>query len=163
MAISNDEISAAFRKLCYLSIIRWSNKTFPPSSTKLHLFQIADIQFIVTRYSEAAMQCVYGSTLLPYISSYHHALLFRLFEHSHIRHNPGNSQDIGVYHLPLSSTMQNMRAGDYACITTHQRKIVSSLINKCTFCILHGQSERLYSHRPGDPRILDFLHTTDLP
>ena len=53
--------------------------------------------------------------------------------------------------------------GDYACITTHQRKILSSLINKCTFCILHGQSERLYSHRPGDPRILDFLHATDLP
>ena len=129
----------------------------------MKLFEIAQIQFIVTRYSEESMQSVYGSILLPYISSQHYALIYRLFENAHIRHNPANSQDIGVYHLPLSSTLQNMRSGDYAHITTHQRKIISNLITKCTYCILHGASERLYSHRPGDPRIVDFLHSQDLP
>ena len=29
--------------------------------------------------------------------------------------------------------------------------------------MLHGQSERLYSHHPADPRILEFLHAEDLP
>ena len=134
-----------------------------PDSTKLHLFDIAGVQFIVTRFSEPAMQKVYGSILLPYISSKHHALLFRLYEQSHIRYNPANSKDVGVYHLPLTSTLQNMRSGDYASITNAQRKIVSTLVSKWSFCILHGQSERLYSHQPGDPRILEFLHATDLP
>jgi hypothetical protein len=36
MAISNHEISAAFRKLCYLTLIRWSNKQFPPSHHPLN-------------------------------------------------------------------------------------------------------------------------------
>ena len=161
--ISNSEITPAFRKLCYLAMVKWSNKQYPPSSTKMNLFTIADIQFIVTRYSEAAMQAVYGSALLPYVSSQHHALIFRLFQAAHIRHNPSNSQDVGIYHLSLTSTLQEMRAGDFAVITTHQRKVISSLVNKCSFCILRGQSERLYSHRPGDPRILDFLHASDLP
>ena len=163
MIVGNNEISSAFRKLCYFTLVKWSNKTLPPASTKLHLFDIAGVQFIVTRFSEPAMQKVYGSILLPYIYSKHHALLFRLYEQSHIRYNPANSKDVGVYHLPLTSTLQNMRSGDYAAITNAQRKILSTLVSKCSFCILHGQSERLYSHQPGDPRILEFLHATDLP
>ena len=119
--INNSEITPVFRKLCYLALVRWSNKQYPPSTTKMNLFTIADIQFIVTRYSEAAMQAFYGSAMLPYVSSQHHALIFRLFESAHIRHNPSN------------------------CIRTHQRKVISSLVNKCSFCILRGQSERLYS------------------
>jgi hypothetical protein len=147
--ISNSEITPDFRKLCYLAMVKWSNKQYPPSSTKMNLFTIADIQFIVTRYSETAMQAVYGSALLPYVSSQQYALIFRLFESAHIRHNPSNSQDVGIYHLPLTSTLQEMRAGDFAVITTHQRKVISSLVHKCAFCILRGQSERLYSHRSG--------------
>ena len=131
MIVGNDEISSAFRKLCYFTLVKWSNKTFPPASTKLHLFDIAGVQFIVTRFSEPAMQKVYGSILLPYISSKHHALLFRLYEQSHIRYNLVNSKDVGVYHLPLTSTLANMRSGDYAAITNAQRKIVYSLY----FCI----------------------------
>jgi hypothetical protein len=76
----------------------------------MNLFTIADIQFIVTRYSEGAMQTVYGSALLPYISSQHHALIFRLFQSAHIRHNPSNSQEFGIYHLSLTSTLQEMRS-----------------------------------------------------
>ena len=94
--ISNLEISAAFRKLSYLSIVKWSNSAYPPASTKMKLFEIAQIQFIVTRYTEESMQSVYGSILLPYISFQHHALIYRLFENAHIRHNPANFQDIGV-------------------------------------------------------------------
>ena len=105
---------------------------------------------------------VYGSVLLPYVSSKHHALLFRLYEHSHIRYNPANAKDVGVYHVPLTSTLQNMRSGDYSCIVNAQRKIVSTQLGRCSFCIIHGQVERLYSHQPGDPRILKFLHASDL-
>ena len=129
----------------------------------MNLYTIANISFIITRYSEESMQAVYGSVLLPYISSSHTALIYRLFENAHHRHNPANSQDIGVFHLPLSSTLQNAKSGDYAHIATNQRKIISNLITKCTYCILHGASERLYSHKPGDPRIIDFLHSQDLP
>ena len=163
MIVGNNEISSAFRKLCYFTLVKWSNKSFPPASTKLHLFDIAGVQFIVTRFSEPAMQKVYGSIHLPYISSKHQALLFRLYEQSHIRHNPASSKEVGVCHLPLTFTLTNMRSGDYAAITNAQRKIVSTLVSKCSFCILHGQSERLYSHQPGDPRILEFLHVTIFP
>jgi hypothetical protein len=41
--ISNSEISAAFRKLCYMALVKWSKKQYPPSSTKMNLFQIAEI------------------------------------------------------------------------------------------------------------------------
>ena len=33
MIVGNDEISSAFRKLCYFTLVKWSNKTFPPAST----------------------------------------------------------------------------------------------------------------------------------
>ena len=161
LEISNYEISSAFCKLCYLTLCKWSNKNFPPASTKLNLYDIAGVQFVITRFSEPAMQQVYGSVLLPYISTKHTNFLLRLHEQSHIRHNP--VVDDGVFHLPLTSTLQNMRSGDYACICNAQRKISSTLINKCSFCILHGQSERLYSDHPADPRILEFLHAEDLP
>ena len=46
-------------------MVKWSNNKYPPSSTKMNLFTIADIQFIVTRYSEAAIKAVFGSALLP--------------------------------------------------------------------------------------------------
>ena len=54
---------------------------------------------------EPAMQSVYGSLLLPYISSHHVALQYRLFEHSHICHSPAHPSSLGVYHLPLTSTL----------------------------------------------------------
>jgi hypothetical protein len=138
--ISNLEISPAFKKLSFLSLIQWSNSAYPPASTKMHLYTIASISFVITRYSSQAMQAVYGTILLPYISSSHVALMFRLFENHHHRHNPANSSNIGIFHLPLTSTLQNCRSGDYAHIATHQRKTISTLISKCTYCILHGSS-----------------------
>ena len=109
------------------------------------------------------MQSVYGSLLLPYISSHHVALQYRLFEHSHICHSPSHPSSLGVYHLPLTSTLQGCRSGDFASIASHQRKTISTFINRCAFCILKSNSERLYSHTPGDPRMLDFLNSEDLP
>ena len=61
--ISNSGIAPAFRKLCYLAMVKWSNKQYPPSSTKINLFTIADIQFNVICYSEGAMQAVCGSPM----------------------------------------------------------------------------------------------------
>ena len=156
-------MSPAFKKLSFLSLIQWSNGMYPPASTKMQLYKIAGVNFVITRYSSQAMQSVYGTLLLPYISGSHVALVFRLFECSHHQHNPAQSSNIGIFHLPLTSTLQNCRSGDFAHIATHQRKTISSLIQKCAFCILHGSSERLYSHIPGDPRIVDFLHSEDLP
>jgi hypothetical protein len=37
-----------------------------------------------------------------------------------------------------------MRAGDFAVITTHQRKVISSLVNKCSFCMSDNSSEKSY-------------------
>ena len=36
-------------------------------------------------------------------------------------------------------------------------------MNKCAWCIRHGQAERSYSHHPMDNRLIDFLWAEDLP
>ena len=161
--ISNLEMPPAFKKLSFLALIQWSTNLYPPATTKTSLYRIAQIPFIITRYSESAMQSVYGSLLLPYISGHHVALQFRLFEHSHISHSPSHPSSLGVFHLPLTSTLQGCRSGDFAHVASHQRRFISTLISRCAFCILHENSERLYSHTPGDPRLVDFLNSEDLP
>ena len=154
--ISNLEMSPAFKKLSFLALVQWSTTLYPPASSKTtNLYFLASIPFVVTRYSAPAMQSVYGSLLLPYISSHHTALQYRLFQYSHISHNPLHPSSVGVFHLPLTSTLQGCRSGDFASIASHQRKIISTFISRCQFCILKGNSERLYAHTPGDPRMLD--------
>ena len=99
-------MSPAFKKLSFLALIKWSTNLYPPATTKMNLYRIAEIPFIITRYSETAMRSVYGSLLLPYISGHHVALLFRLFENSHICHSPSHPDSLGFFHLPLTSTLQ---------------------------------------------------------
>jgi hypothetical protein len=64
--ISNLEMPPAFKKLSFLALIQWSTGLYPPSTTKMQLYRIAEIPFIITHYSAEAMQSVYGSLLLPY-------------------------------------------------------------------------------------------------
>ena len=59
--ITDAEMSPAFRKLCFLTVVKWSNSVYPPDNTKMNLYTIANISFIITRYSEEAMQKVFGS------------------------------------------------------------------------------------------------------
>jgi hypothetical protein len=44
--ISNLEISPAFKKLSFLSLIQWSNSAYPPASTKMHLYTIGGVSLL---------------------------------------------------------------------------------------------------------------------
>ena len=77
--IKRSEMSDAFKKLAFMTIVKDSNSYHKPETTKMKLFTIANIQFVITRYSEESMQKVYGAQLVPYIASKHKSLLFRLY------------------------------------------------------------------------------------
>ena len=72
--IKASELPDPFHKLAFLTIIKSSNEHYKPQSTKLNLFHISGVQFIITRFSEEGMQKVFGSQLIPYISSHHKSL-----------------------------------------------------------------------------------------
>ena len=105
------------------------------------------------------MQKVFGSQLVPYVSK---SLLYRMFQQAHIRHSPGHLHDVGVYHVPLQATLTSMRYGMYSLICSNQRGILSEYIRKCSFCIIKGESERLYAHTPQDPRAINLLGVQDV-
>ena len=138
-------------------ICRISNQQFPPQSTKMNTFTIRDITFLMTRFSNHAMQKVYGSMLLPLISTKHTHLIFRLFEMSHIKFNPSHEHNLGVFHVPATSSLVNMRSDVCASICVQQRKIIGNLIENCAHCIRFGQSSRPYSHHPEDNRLVEFI------
>jgi hypothetical protein len=86
----NSHFNEAFMKLSFLMICKVSSVEFPPQSRKMNTFRISDVTFLMTKYSNAAMHTVYGSMLLPLLSTKHTVLIFRLFEHAHQRFNPAH-------------------------------------------------------------------------
>ena len=123
----------------------------------MNLYSVAGVSCVITRFSGEAMNRVFGGQLVPYLASSHKTLLFRLYQHHHVRHNPAHQKDTGVFHVNLQPTLTAMRHGVYAVVCTNQRGLLSSFISKCSFCIIKGQAERLYAHHPEDPRALSLL------
>ena len=141
--ISNHEMPAPFKKLCFLALAQWSTTLFPPRTSKTtNIYFLASIPFVVAKHHQPAMPPVCGSLLLPYISSRHTQLQLRLFQDSHISHNPLHPNSGEVFHLLLTSTLQGCRTGEFASVSSHQRRLISTFINKCQSCILKDSSER---------------------
>jgi hypothetical protein len=111
----------------------------------------------MTKFSNDAMQKVYGSMLLPLVSTKDILLIFRLFELAHHQFNPSHVHNLGVFHAPATSTLVNMQSSTCASICVQQRKVIGSLIEKCAWCICHGQTSRPYSHHPEDNRLVEFI------
>ena len=155
--IKASEISKTFKKLAFMTVVKSSNSHHVPETTKMKLFTVGGIQFVITRYSQEAMNKVYGGQLVPYIASKHRSLIFRLFQNAHIKHSPGHIHDNGVFHIPLQATLTAMRYGDYAAVATNQRGTISQFFNRCPVCIIKGQSSNPFSHNPEDPRIMSLL------
>jgi hypothetical protein len=142
--ISNHEMPAPFKKLCFLALARWSTTLFPPRTSKTtNIYFLASIPFVVAKHHQPAMPPVCGSLLLPYISSRHTQLQLRLFQDSHISHNPLHPNSGEVFHLLLTSTLQGCRTGEFASVSSHQRRLISTFINKCQPCILSSGRPRM--------------------
>ena len=141
--ITNNEMPASFKKLCFLSLVRWSTTLFPPApSRNTDVYFLASIPFVVAKHCQPAMPPVCGNLLLPYISSRHTQLQLRLFQNSHLSHNPLHPNSVEVFHLLLTSTLQGCRTGEFASVSSHQRRLVSSFINKCQSCTLQDGPNR---------------------
>ena len=86
-----------------MTVVTSSNSHNVPETTKMKLFTVGGIQFVITRYSQEAMNKVYGGQLVQYIASKLRSLIFRLFQDAHIKHSPGHMHDKGVFHIPLQA------------------------------------------------------------
>ena len=124
MEISNSEMSPVYRKFCFLTVIKWNNSIYKPQTKQLNSYQLHDVHFVLTRYSQEGMQRVFGTLMIPLVSSKHTKLLYRLFQHAHVRRNPTHQHKLGVFHLATGLTMNNMRSGEFSAICLHQRKLI---------------------------------------
>ena len=83
-----------------------SLSAYPLQSDHYHMIDVGCVRFAVTRYSREGMAAVFGTYLLPVISSSDTKLLFRLFQFDHTVVNPSHQHHLGKGHLPLNLTLQ---------------------------------------------------------
>ena len=162
---NNDQILPQnFLKLGFLTLVKKSTNLFPPTGNHIKYQKVADIYFMRSRYSNETQESVFGTNLIPLLSSKDLKMNFRLFQYAHIMKNPGHQFSLGIAHLPLNITLTRARFGLYATTTSHQRSLLSTQINRCTYCNRRKKLEdgRTFSHLPGDPMLAKFLNHENL-
>ena len=145
------KMSNVVRKICFLTLIKCSNKLFPVAA-KLKSTSVAGINLVCTRYTVQAQKRIFQTIAVPAIGK-DDQLFFLIYMQSQIAGHLSSS----LAHVPPFLTIQRMTTGPLAVICLNQKRLVNDLVRACPKCLLKNQIGRSYEHSAKDPRILQFL------
>ena len=113
------------------------------------------ISILETRYTTSAMQQVYGSTIVPIVSSNDKLFLKQHFFHSHTYARSDSNLRV---HTDLSLTLSKAKYGVMAVTSDRLRIIYRTFLKSCTGCKLQrSEAGGEYKHQLGNPRLMDLL------
>ena len=100
------------------------------------------------------MQQVYGSTIVPIVSSADKLFMKRHFFHSHKYARSDSNLRV---HTDLSLTLSKAKYGVMAVTSDRLRIIYRTFLKSCTGCIKRSEAGGEYKHQLGNPRLMDLL------
>ena len=145
------ENQSLIHKLAFLTIIKSSNKIHRPKKGSI----VNGISILKTRYTTSAMQQVYGSTVVPIVSSNDKLFLKRHFFYAHTYARSDSNLRV---HTDLSLTLSKAKYVVISVTSDWLRIIYRTFLKSCTGCRLQrSKVGGEYKLQLGNPRLIDLL------
>ena len=143
-------------KLAFFTIVKTSQRRYPPDLRNVEHIVQSDMCFAKTRYTVPTMLNGFGSPFLPIVSSQDVQLCNLLVKNAHVVVCNGK-----LLHLPAEITMSRILGSAVgASYIVDAKNLVSNYIRNCVHCNVVKASKgkfRNYLHHLGDPMFISNL------
>lgn len=152
------ELNPLILKVGFLALVKASNKIFPPKPKEVRQI-VNGICIRLTRYDNLAMQAIFGTNVLPVVSTKDGNFLKRLYDKNHTQFIMKCKDLIETSHKTLSQTLQASKHGCCAMDSNNIRKLFKTFHDNCPECLKKNFETKAgkFSVEIGNPRLLSLM------